>query len=138
MPNDRQHGGTKQMETTTEARAKAGWYPHKAMPGMLRYWSGETWARDVPPRPALAKVPRPESASGWIFGGFLVSLLGGAVMVFGGPVMESAEAGLIAVFVGAVVVSLGGICVTIGTIAVGVRLGMHWAYYERWQRDRLD
>ena len=54
---------------TTEARAKAGWYPHTSMPGMLRYWNGQKWPTEVPPRPERTPIMRPESPVGYIIGG---------------------------------------------------------------------
>jgi len=117
---------------TTEARAKAGWYPHTSMPGMLRYWNGQKWPTEVPPRPERTPIMRPESPVGYIIGGFIISLVGG-VLIGGGL----SDMGAFAAFLGATILSIGGLMTTVGIIASGVRLGMRWALYERSQLDRL-
>lgn len=114
----------------TEARAKAGWYPHKSMPGMLRYWNGDEWVEGVLPRRAPAAVRKPEAPAGWIVLGFIVALIGGALTAV------SDDVGL--GFIGLVVLGVGSIFVSAGTIAAGVRLGMQWADYQRWERENLN
>lgn len=116
---------------TTEARAKAGWYPAESMPGMLRYWNGDAWVPEVAPRKAPVGVRKPDSPVGYIIGGFFIALLGGGLATAG----ASESAGL--AFVGFVILGIGSIMSTIGVIAAGVRLGMEWADFERWQRDPL-
>src|SRR5688500_2715631 len=80
-------GNNSRGDANAELMAKAGWYPYQPSRAWLRYWSGEKWAADVPPRPAPDVAAKPESPAGGILGGLFLALVGSGS--FGAPEIES-------------------------------------------------